>query len=165
MARPSTTHLVADLLVNVAPRYRELQDVVAIQEIIPYRTVIVQDEVSELSAPLSEEFTENRLYVMDGPVQLASIDLAFHSGLGLVNYSYFVMPREWFKRKAIMNAVRIAVFPYVHQHHPDAPLVEQTQGVYLFPDDDSGLTFQVRAHVSTPECVGIGVAIIDSRFV
>jgi hypothetical protein len=64
-----------------------------------------------------------------------------------------------------MNAVRVAVFPYLRQHHPNAPLVQQMQDAYLFPDDDSGLTFQVRAHVSRPERVGIGVAIIDSRFV
>jgi len=165
MAKPSTVDIVGDLLTHVAPRFRAIQDVTDFQEIAPYRTVVVQDEVSNMSMGLSDEFTEHRLYLMDGSVQLATIDLAFHCKLGLVNYSYFVIPREWFKRKAIMNSVRIAVFPYLRQHYPDAPMVPQMQDVYLFPDDDSGMTFQVRAHLNNPACLGIGVAMIDSVYV
>jgi len=95
MAKPSTVDIVGDLLTHVAPRFRAIKDVKDFQKIAPYRTDIVRDEVSNMSMGLSDEFTERRLYLMDRSVQLATIDLAFHSELGLVNYSYFVIPREW----------------------------------------------------------------------
>lgn len=165
MPKPSTTDIVRDLLEHVAPRFRTIRDVAAFQEAVPHRTVVVHDEISDMQMGLSEEFTEHRLYLMDGSAQLATINLAFHCDQGLVNFSFLVLPREWFKRKAIMNAVRTFVFPYLREHYPNAPMVPQTQDVYLFPDDDSGITFQLRAYTHNPDCVGIGVAMIDSDHV
>ena len=165
MAKPSTVDIVGDLLRHVAPRVRAIPDVAGLRDILPYRTVVVQDETGEMSVGLSKEFTEHRLYVMDGPVRISTIDLAFHCELGLVNYSFFVIPRELFKRKAVMKAVRVVVFPYLLARYPGAPIVPQTQDIYLFPHDESGITFQVRAYVSTPRMCGVGVAMIDSNFV
>lgn len=78
MANPSTLDIVRDLLTHIAPRFRAIQEVADFQQIAPYRTVVVQDEVSDMSMGLSNEFTEHRLYVMGGSVQLATVDLAFH---------------------------------------------------------------------------------------
>jgi hypothetical protein len=165
MAKTSTSEIVAALLTPVAPQFRDIPDVASFQALLSYRTVTVQDEASNLSRALPDAYKEQRLYVMEGPTQLASIDLAFHRELGLVNYSYFVIPREWFKRKAIMSAVRTILFPYLRQQYPDAPMIPQTDDVYLFPDEHSGITFQVRAYTNNPSIVGIGVAMIDSKHV
>jgi len=151
------------MLVHVAPRFRDITDVRAFQAVSPYQTVIAQDGSTEMAMPLPPEFTEHRLYLMHGSLRLATVDLAFHSEHGLVNLSLFVIPREWFKRKAVRECVRLAVFPYLRQHYPDAPMVPQMEDVYLFPDRASGLTFQVRTHLSDRMCVGIGVAIVDTR--
>jgi hypothetical protein len=164
MAKPSTTDIVGNILASVGPRYRHIKDVSEFQAVLPYRTVIVHDDVSKMGRPLPPEFTEHRLYLMHGSLQLASINLAFHSQKGLVNFSLFVIPREWFKRKAIKDCSRLSIFPYIRQAHPDAPLVPQMLDCYLFPDPASGLTLQVRTHLNNPACIGIGVAIMDSDF-
>lgn len=165
MAKPSTAEIVREMLSRTAAHYRKIGDVSTFQAISPYRAVIVEDEVSRMSPPLSAEFTERRLYVMNGSLQLASVDLAFHADRGLVNFSLFLVPREWFKRKAIKDCVQFAVFPYLRQNYPNAPMVPVAENNFLFPDPDSGLTFQLRTHLDATAFLGIGVAIIDSDFV
>ncbi len=160
MPKPSTIEIVSKILSHVAPRFREIEDVTTFQAILPYRTVVVQDEASDMLPKLPDEYTEQRLYVMDRAVQLATIDLAFHLDDGLVNFSFFVIPQEWLKKKTVKDCIRLAVFPYLRQNYPDAPMVPQTKDIFLFPDSASGLTFQLRTHLT-----GIGVAIIDSNYV
>ena len=165
MARPPTSEIVLGALVHVAPRFREITDLAGFQEVFPYRTVSVQDEVSDMLAPLPAGYTEHRLYVMNGPMQLGTVDVAFHPAHGLVNFSLFVIPREWFKRKAVKDCLRLSVFPFLRQNYPDAKMVPEIFGTYVFPDLASGLTFQVRPHLDETPCIGIGVAIIDSDHV
>ena len=160
MSKPSTIEIVSKMLVNVAPRFREIEDIETFQAILPYRTVVVKDESSEMFPKLPDEYTEHRLYVMNGAVQLATVDLAFHLEKKLINFSFFIIPREWLKKKTVKDCIRLVVFPYLRQNYPDAQMAPQTQEIFMFPDSVSGLTFQLRTHLT-----GIGFAIIDSNYV
>lgn len=162
MANPSTSQIVSRFLEHVASSFRMIRDVEGFQEVLPYRTVVVIDEASASPIPLSKEYTEHRLYMMDGPTQLGTIDIAFHEEKGLVNASMFLIPREWLKRRAVINCLRSSVIPFVRENYPNAAMIPVTSNNYLFPDPESGLTFQARPYLDTGPFLGIGVAVTDS---
>jgi hypothetical protein len=166
MAKPGTSRIVLESLTQVARHFGTIHDLADFQRIFPYRTMPVQDEASlaqHLLAPLPNGYVEHRLYITDGRLLLGTIDLAFSLKRELVNFSLFVTPREWFKRKAVKDCITGVLFPFLRENWPDAQMTPGLFGSYLFPDPRSGLTFQLRPHLHERVCIGIGIAIFVSE--
>lgn len=164
MSKVGTSQIVLESINKVTPHYRNIRNVSDFQKIFPFRTIGVKDEVSSTCSSLPEGYIEDRLYLMDRSLQLATIDLAYHAEYGLVNFSLFVIPREWFKRRTINNCVR-DIFLFLRSNYPDTEMLPVTSNNFLFPDPSSGLTFQVRPNYDRNVCFGIGIAIIDSNHI
>jgi len=164
MDKWSTLNLSMNLLTAAFESYRELRTPEMLEARIPYVLTRVEDIVSQLKigGPLPENFYEQRYYIMDGPRLAATLDAAFHESEGLVNFSFWLQPKEFLKRRAVKKVFPNHILPYSATHTGSKGWKEHLPGQHLLVDKRRSLVLQARLYLEKP--VSFGFAIIELKY-
>ncbi len=136
-----------------------------LEDAIPYPLTRVEDDVSQMvtGGLIPEGFYAQRYYVMRGPTMVAAIDTAFNEQDGLVNFSFVLRPREFFKRRAATAVFRNHVVPYVRAHVGTADWVEAIPGQHWLADRQGSLLLAAKFYFGGG-MKSFGLAVTELRY-
>ncbi len=161
----STLSLSMGLFSIALERFRNLRTPDLLKQAMPYTLTRVNDVVSQLDlgGPLPDGFYEERYYVMQGPMMMLTLDAAFHKKEGLVNFSFVLRPREFFKHRTAMKVFRDHVVPYVRDRTAQDEWVEVMPGQHFLVDRGLSLCLAAKFYFSPP-MKSFGLAITELKY-
>ena len=132
---------------------------------MPYYLTRVEDAVSEmkLGGPLPEEFYEERYYIMKGPTIAIVLDTAFHKQKGIVNFSFVLHPKEFFKKKVARKVFREHVIPYARAQVGSEDWQELMPGQHFLIDRQRSLVLTAKFYFVDP-LKSFGLAVTELEY-
>jgi len=165
MNRWSTLALSMGLFRPAVEAFRDLHTPENLKAAMPYPLTRVEDMVFEMQigGPLSAEFHEDRYYIMKGPMMVVALDTAFHRTEGLVNFSFVLKPREFFKKRTAVKIFRDHVIPYVREYTGKDEWIEVMPGQHFLVDRERSLCLAAKFYF-TPPMKAFGLAVTELRY-